>query len=236
MPPKSKIAKVRKPWNRRPKAKRNFYLQFAYVVCRRNGKRLRETGKDKNRRNAISTWEQDLSAKLWNIYLNSNLPFPHSFGGGRDRVPAGVRGRRSQAEKARGDVARSGRKDRKDALQNLEKVEKNSFVLVTEKCCTALCYESAPTIEALLQRGKWISLAIAISFYGGKPGISIKSCHLPLPFHLAPATSDSVYGSLYWLTKYGEARIITPCFRHNPDIHIKLAGTKSTYASNLLWW
>ena len=60
-------------------------------------------------------------------YLNSNLPFPHSFGGGRDRVPAGVRGRRSQeklAEKARGDVARSGRKDGKDALQNLEKVEK----------------------------------------------------------------------------------------------------------------
>ena len=39
-------------------------------------------------------------------------------------MPAGVRGRRSQAEKARGDVARSGRKDRKDALQNLEKVEK----------------------------------------------------------------------------------------------------------------
>ena len=61
-------------------------------------------------------------------YLSSNLPFPHSFGGGRDRVPAGVRGwRRSQeklAEKARGDVARSGRTDRKDALQNLEKVEK----------------------------------------------------------------------------------------------------------------
>ena len=93
-------------------------------------------------------------------------------------MPAGVRGRRSQAEKARGDVARSGRKDRKDALQNLEKVEKNSFVLVTEKCCTALCYESAPTIEALLQRGKWISLAIAISFYGGKPGISIESSKL----------------------------------------------------------
>ena len=42
-------------------------------------------------------------------------------------MPAGVRGRRSQeklAEKARGDIARNDRKDGKDALQNLEKVEK----------------------------------------------------------------------------------------------------------------
>ena len=63
-------------------------------------------------------------------------------------MPAGVRGRRSQeklAEKARGDVAR-----KKGRSPKLGKGRKNSFVLVTEKCCTALCYESAPTIEALL--------------------------------------------------------------------------------------